>query len=215
MDYIATAWIDIDRSFDTYWEARGKNLKTNTRKQRTKLASEGVETTLECISDAARIASAIDDYGLLETTGWKGKDGTAVHADNAQGRFYRKMLENFCAVDRARIFRYRFNDKTVAMDLCIVADQRIVILKTAYDETYKTVSPSTLMRQDEFRHLFDNEGLKRIEFYGKVMEWHTRWTENARTLYHITAYRWALLADFHARRQRHENYKHGDPQVRK
>lgn len=199
IDYIETAWVDIDQPFDSYWEARGKNLKTNMRKQRTKLQSENVSPSLECITSPAGVAQAVDDYGTLESTGWKGKDGTAVHPGNAQGRFYRKTLENFCAQRRGRIYRYRFNDKVVAMDLCIESRDRVVILKTAYDETFKSVSPSTLMRQDEFRELFNTSGLKRIEFYGKVMEWHTRWTDNARVLYHITIYRRALLQRLHAR----------------
>jgi len=201
LDYIQTAWVDLDRPFDTYWGERGKNLRTNTRKQRTKLAAEAVATHLECITDASRVAGAIEDYGALESAGWKGKDGTAVHPENPQGRFYRRMLENFCAAGRGRIYRYRFNDTPVAMDLCIESGDRLVILKTAYDESYKVVSPSTLMRQDEFRLLFADQKLKRIEFYGKVMEWHTRWTDQARALYHVTVYRWALLGRLHARRR--------------
>jgi hypothetical protein len=117
------------------------------------------------------------------------------------------MLENFCAQGRGRIYRYRFNDKVVAMDLCIEAGDRIVILKTAYDETYKTVSPATLMRRDEFRELFDSGKFKRIEFYGKVMEWHTRWTENDRKIYHTTAYRHALIGKLHTYRQTTINRK--------
>jgi CelD/BcsL family acetyltransferase involved in cellulose biosynthesis len=209
LDYINTAWVDIDQPFDTYWESRGKNLKTNTRKQRAKLQAENIVLALECITAPADVAQALEDYGALESGGWKGKDGTAVHPGNAQGRFYRKMLENFSAQGRGRIYRYRFNDKVVAMDLCIESSDRIVILKTAYDETYKTVSPSTLMRQDEFQEFFHEGKLKRIEFYGKVMEWHTRWTENLRTLYHATSYRWPFLNSLHRRinELRHQNQK--------
>ena len=85
----------------------------------------------------------------------------------------------------------------------------MVILKTTYDESYKNLSPAFLMRQDQFRRLFeDNENainqnaISRIEFYGKVMEWHTRWTENVRTLYHLTVYRWPLLRSLHDRLKR-------------
>jgi CelD/BcsL family acetyltransferase involved in cellulose biosynthesis len=201
MDYINTAWVDIDQAFDAYWEARGKNLKTNMRKQRAKLETENITPRLECVTTPAAVAQAIADYGALESAGWKGADGTAIHPDNAQGRFYQKMLENFCALGRGRIYRYRFNDKIVAMDLCIETGEKIVILKTAYDESYKAVSPSSLMRQDEFRELFNEGRLQRIEFYGKVMEWHTRWTDNARTLYHATTYRHALLGTLHAHRK--------------
>ena len=192
-DYIQTAWVDVEGGFDAYWEARGKNLKQNTRKQRNKLKAEGTETRTECIVEPAQVAKAMEHYGLLESAGWKAANGTAIHPDNAQGRFYRKMLENFCAMGRGRIYRSWFGDKVVAMDLCVQDNEAIVILKTAYDESYKAVSPSTLMRQDEFQQLFDEKKFKRIEFYGKVMEWHTRWTENSRAIYHANVYRHAVV----------------------
>jgi CelD/BcsL family acetyltransferase involved in cellulose biosynthesis len=199
-DYIATAWVDIDSSFDAYWEARGKNLKQNTRKQRNKLQTDGVDPRIECIETPELVAKAIEDYGQLESAGWKGADGTAVAPRNDQGRFYRSMLENYCAQGRGRIYRYWFGDKVVAMDLCIHDELVLVILKTAYDESYKLVSPSTLMRQDQFQQLFAEQKFQRIEFFGKVMEWHTRWTSQSRTIYHATAYRWAWLKELHARR---------------
>lgn len=196
--YIQTAWVDIESGFDAYWDARGKNLRQNTRKQRNKLQADGTTTRLDCITDTANVAQAIVDYGMLESAGWKTADGTAIHPDNAQGKFYQEMLENFCRLNRCRIYRYWFGDKVVAMDLCICDDVAIVILKTTYDESYKQVSPSTLMRQDEFQQLFEEAKFKRIEFYGKVMEWHTRWTANSRDIYHATLYRWGLLKKLHS-----------------
>lgn len=192
-DYIETAWIDIEGSFSVYWEARGKNLRQNIRKQHNKLQTEGIEIRMECITAPAEVHSAIGDYGRLESAGWKTADGTAVHPDNAQGQFYRKMLENYCNLGRGRIYRYWFDDKVVAMDLCIHDSSAIVILKTTYDESFKTVSPATLMRQVQFQQIFEEQLFKRIEFYGKVMEWHTRWTENARAIYHANVYRHAVV----------------------
>ena len=192
-DYIHTSWVDIEGSFEAYWDSRGKNLRQNTRKQRNKLQAEGTKTRIECATAAQDVAKAIDDYGKLESAGWKTADGTAIHPDNAQGRFYTQMLENFCRLGCGRIYRYWFGEKLVSMDLCIHDDAAIVILKTTYDESYKAVSPSTLMRQDEFQLLFEEQKFQRIEFYGKVMEWHTRWTEHARPLYHLNAYRHALV----------------------
>ncbi len=198
-DYIQTAWVDIDGSFEAYWDARGKNLKQNTRKQRNKLLAEGIETRIECITRPEDVPKAIEDYGVLESAGWKAADGTAILPDNDQGRFYRIMFERFCTEGRGRIYRYWFGEKVVAMDLCIHDDEAIVILKTAYDESFKTVSPSTLMRQEEFQQLFEEKRFARIEFYGKVMEWHTRWTTQSRAIYHATSYRWAWLKRLHAR----------------
>jgi CelD/BcsL family acetyltransferase involved in cellulose biosynthesis len=198
-DYIQTAWVDIEGDFETYWEARGKNLKQNTRKQRNKMQADGTIIRMESITAPEDVQKAIEDYGSLESTGWKAADGTAILPGNAQGHFYRKVLENFCTLGRGRIYRYWFDEKVVAMDLCIHDDTIIVILKTAYDESYKAISPSTLMRQDEFQHLFEEQKFTRIEFFGKVMEWHTRWSTQSRTIFHATGYRWAWLKRLHAR----------------
>ena len=197
LDYIQTSFIDISGSFDTYWEARGKNLRQNTRKQRNKLQADGTLISLDCVTDPTQVASALADYGALESAGWKAGTGTSIHPDNAQGRFYRAMLEDFCARGHGRIYRMRFGDKVVSMDLFIDNGPLVVILKTAYDETYRTVSPSTLMRHDEFNAWWDEGRFQRIEFYGKTMEWHTRWTTDERGLYHATAYRWPWLRGVH------------------
>ena len=60
--------------------------------------------------------------------------GTAIHPANAQGKFYRIVFEEFYRQGAGRIYRYWYDDRIVAMDLCIEGNGSIVILKTAYDE---------------------------------------------------------------------------------
>ncbi len=194
LDYIETGWVDVSGSFDAYWDARGKNLRSNMRKQRSKLQSDGVSIVFDALCAQDDVAGAIAEYGRLEGAGWKAGMGTAVRADNAQGRFYAAMLRNFCALGRARIWRLKFDDRVVAMDLCIEGGDTMVILKTAFDPEYRQVSPAFLMRQEAFRDVFGQGRVRRIEFYGRMMEWHTRWTEHSRTLYHVNLYRWAIIS---------------------
>ncbi len=204
LDYIDTAHIPVGGSFDDYWLGRGKNLRANLRKQRARLGAEGVATRLEVAQAPQEMAAAVADYGRLESSGWKARDGTAVAADNAQGRFYTRMLEAMAAIGAARVYRYRFGERLVAMDLCILERDTIVILKTAYDESVASrpssgLSPALLMREEACRALFGEGRFARIEFYGRVMDWHTRWTDQVRTLYHLNHYRWPALARLHAR----------------
>ena len=117
LDYINTARITITGSFDDYWARRGKNLKHNMKRQRARLEKDGVRLALDVISRPEDVAQAIADYGALETVGWKAQGGTAISPDNAQGRFYRNLLERFCRLGRGTIYRYRFDDRIVAMDL--------------------------------------------------------------------------------------------------
>ena len=193
LDYIETAWIPVAGTFEAYWEGRGKNLRHNIRKQRSKLSEQGISSRLETLTHKDDVESVLKDYSSLESAGWKASHGTAIHVENEQGRFYRDMLESFCSAGQGRLYRYWFGDTPVAVDLCITGGQTLIILKTTYAESIQGFSPAFLMRHEAFADLFREGKIRRIEFYGRVMDWHKRWTDEARTLYHSTFYRWKWL----------------------
>lgn len=202
IDYIETAWLDIEGDHDVYWGARGKNLRQNMAKQRRKLQTEGIEPRLDVLTTPEEVRSGLRDYAELESAGWKAVGGTAVRMDGSQGRFYAAMLEAFSRRGAARVYRYSFNDRPVAVDLCIEAGLLQVVLKTTYDESIKSVSPASLMRQDVLMCEWPLGRINRIEFYGRRMEWHQRWTENVRTLYHLNVHHWAWLKRLRTSRER-------------
>lgn len=201
-DYIETGWIDIDGSFDTYWAARGKNLRSNMRKQRNKLAAEQVDAKMVEWHTPESIAPALARYGQLESAGWKGNEGTAIHPENVQGRFYRELLEQAATRGEARIYEYLFDGRVVASNLCVQRAGTLVVLKTTYDEAIeKTLSPAFLLRQDQLHRLFIDRDCSRFEYYGRFRQWHSQWTERKRPLHHLTVYRWPLLRKLTARRR--------------
>jgi len=192
-DYIDTGWIDIAGSFEDYWNARGKNLRQNMRKQRNKLGTEGVTPQLRTWTAVEDMAPAIARYGQLESQGWKAAKGTAIHLDNDQGRFYRELLETAARHGEAVVYEYLFDERTVAVNLCVRRAGTLVILKTTYDESIQAYSPAFMLSQDAVENIFTAGDTQRVEYYGRLMEWHTKWTENKRTLYHLTSYRWPLV----------------------
>lgn len=190
IDYIDTGWIDITGSFDDYWAARGKNLRQNMKKQRNKLLAEEVEIRMLELSKVDEMAGVIERYGNLESSGWKSERGTAIHRDNDQGRFYLKILEQAASINEALVFEYRFDGKTVAMNLCLFRSGVLIVLKTVYDESISSAfSPAFLLRQEELIKFFGEGKVHRLEYYGRIMEWHTKWTDKKRTLFHLTVYR--------------------------
>lgn len=193
LDYIQTARVTVNGNFEGYWSARGKNLRHNLKRQGNRLKSENIAWRLDELTEPADMAAAVAEFGKFESAGWKAGGGTAIHADNTQGRFYRAMLENFAQRAGARVFRYVLAGRTAALDLCIVQAGTLIILKTTYDETITGFSPAMLMRYEAFQRLFADVNIHRIEFYGKVMDWHTKWSNEIRTLYHLNVYRYGFL----------------------
>src|ERR1035438_8940593 len=137
----------------------------------------------------------------MESAGWKAEGGTAVTTDGAQGRFYTQLLREHCAQGHGRIYQFWLGRQVVAADLCVDDGSTFVILKTSYDEAITNLSPALLMREEYFRELF-GAGIRRIEFYGRVMDWHTKWSDEIRTLYHINCYRSHLVAAMQRVRRR-------------
>lgn len=200
LDYIDTVRISLCGSFEQYWRALGKNLRANLRKQRARLARLGMVPRLQISRDEREVGEAMRHYATLESTGWKAKEGTAIVSGGRQFDFYAQMMEAFCRKGAGRIYRYWLGDELAAMDLCIEDGEQLVVLKTSYNESLAAgISPAMLMREEICRTVFAEAGLSRIEFYGRAMDWHRRWSGEARTLFHINVYRWAALARFHTR----------------
>ena len=237
--YISTGWIDCAQDFDSYWAARSPNLRTSVGKAQRRLEAEGRQLRLRILTAPEDMAAAVARYGVLETSGWKGKRGTAVAAGTPQGDFYTAWLQEAAAHGEARVYELlasepgsspatdppdsgatvgndASNEKVIAADLCVVRGEALILLKIAYDEAFERYSPSTLLRREFMRDLLRHgtaEGrdsspqhahpgmpgpVRRVEFFGRLMDWHRRWTGEQRSLYHLTTFRWRWLAKLRA-----------------
>ena len=185
LDYISTGQITWKDTFETYWQSRSKNLRHNVNRQRNYLRRNDVQTRLHEVRCHDSIGASVDAYGILESVGWKGKSGTALHPANTQGSFYKALFERYAAIGEAIAYEYYYDSDLVAMDLCLHRDDTLIILKTTYDERQTKTSPAALMRHETVRHMFDRDGITSIEFYGKRLPWHSKWTDDFRTMYHV------------------------------
>lgn len=195
LDYVETGWIEVEGSFEDFWQSRGKNLRQNLRKQRRKLEEQGQALTFDYLTKPADVDAAFVEFAALESAGWKAAEGSAICVDNNQGLFYRKLLADFAARGEAFAFLLSLSGKPIAVDFGVRDPDTMVILKTTYDETLKAVSPAQLLHERAFELVFRDRLARHIEFYGRVMEWHQRWTDQSRMLFHVNSYRWPFLRE--------------------
>jgi len=199
IDYITTARLIVNGDFETYWNQRGKNLKRNKKKIDNRLKNSELECALECITSQADVDSALSDYEKLEDSGWKGESGTAITVHNEQGKFYSTLLKRYAETGDLSIFKYTIGNEIAAVDLCILRDSTLVILKTTYNEELKQYSPALMMHIEIIKRIFErNDSMPAIiEFYGRTMDWHRRLTDNTRELFHMNYYRFSMLQNVH------------------
>jgi hypothetical protein len=196
--YIETPRLTLSSNFEGYWKSRRKNLVHNLSRQHRRLVEKGIRLELIENRDSAKVADNLRTYGMLEALGWKGSQGTAITIDNQQGLFYREILEEFCSRDNGVIYQLLMDGKVVASDICLERNGMMIILKTAYDESVKNFSLGLLMHQKIIERVFSEKRNKVIEFYGRVCDWHTQWTDEIRTMYHLNIYRHGLFGTAHS-----------------
>jgi len=199
IDHVPTARIPLAGSFEDYWAARSKKLRENLRRARNGLERNNRPPRLIELTKPEDMARGIAEYGEMESAGWKGGIDGAIHADNAQGRYYTEMLTRFARMGSASIFQFYYGDKLVASDICVYRNGVIIGLKTTYDETEKSTSPALMMRQEMMRDFLDHARFTRYEFYGRVRDWQTKWSNDFRVMYHLNLYRWSWLGALHSR----------------
>jgi CelD/BcsL family acetyltransferase involved in cellulose biosynthesis len=198
LDYIQTGSVLVNRPFEAYWDERDKKVRYEMKRRHARLAEQGLEPRLETLRDASAVPELVAAFGELESAGWKAGLGTAVHAGNVQGAFYRDLLVRFCRRGAARMYRYVADGHVLAMQLCIEHDGTLAFLKTTYDERLRACAPGVLMKAEIFRELFGEGRVRRIEFYGSIKEWQLKWIDALRTQYHVNAYRSPLVSAAHA-----------------
>jgi hypothetical protein len=197
-------FVDVSERYDQLLDG-GRSVTSKVKRQREKLAQEGIATRLRCSTGAADVMPALREFAALARSG-RHASASERSVSDPVAQFTDPMVA-FCAKGRGRIYRLYFGDRVVAMDLCVDNGSSIAVLATAYDETFRSASPFTLMRFDQMQEWAEEGQFKRLELYGKVLQWYSKWRHDACKLYSTTVYRWPLLRSLHSQFDRGRSAK--------
>lgn len=125
------------------------------RRLKRRLADHGrLEHTIARNPDEVR--GAVEEFLALEASGWKGRERTAMAIDRFRAAFAREAVFRLAEQDLCRIHTLRLDDKPIASLIVFVEAGMAYTWKTAYDETWQTYSPGTLVAIEATRvHLDD------------------------------------------------------------
>jgi len=187
--YGTTITIDTSTGFERFWKERPKKLRQNIARYLRRLEKEQIFYRLEVVTSTDKMESSVQMYGDIESTGWKGKLGTAIHKSNVQGEFYSELLTLFSKNNGARIYNLYYNKQLVASRLAIHNNGILVFLKTTYDENSSKYAPGRIMLYLAIQDSFKNDKITKIEFYTKATKDQLQWSDKKRDIYNLTWYR--------------------------
>ncbi len=110
----------------------------------------------------------------LESSGWKGSQGSAIVSSADATRFYALVTEYLKDVRCLRYYVLSVSGKAIAMHMGAVMNGVYYSPKVAYDESYAAFSPGQLLNQFVIKDLVQN-GVRTFDFLGARSLWKCVW----------------------------------------
>ena len=129
----------------TYLErALGARRRRTLARYHRRLAERG-ELQVTTADLPETIMPALDEFLALESSGWKGRAGTAIATNPADTRFFTEAVKGLAARRDCRIDALRLNGRPIAMLVSIFSAGILYPWKIAFDEAHANRSPGVLL----------------------------------------------------------------------
>ncbi len=109
------------------------------------------------------VDAALDDFLMVEASGWKGVAGTAALADAAVCDFVRTALHGLAEEGNVAINRILIDGGAIAAAITLRSGDAAWFWKIAYDERFARYSPGVLVTLALTENLLDDADLARAD----------------------------------------------------
>ncbi|MBN8471668.1 GNAT family N-acetyltransferase [Corallococcus exiguus] len=194
---LQSPYVPLPAKKDAYFAKLPSKFKANCRRRRRKLEEKG-KVTFERISGGLDLEGTLEEGLLLEQSGWKGANGTAMAQDAKTRGFYTELARDSAYRKRLALYFLRVDGRAVAFQYGLEFGGRYFLLKPGYDESLKECSPGQLLMEEVLADCLDR-GLTEFDFLGPDMVWKRDWTDQVRRhtwlyVFNDTAFGRALCA---------------------
>jgi CelD/BcsL family acetyltransferase involved in cellulose biosynthesis len=151
-------------SADAYMEeAMSSQLRRQLRRNERRLREQGMVPI--SVGPGGDIGEEIERFLELEASGWKGREGGALAASEANLRFGREILNEAYRRGRLHMVGLDCGDRPVARRCSLLAAEGSYAFKTAYDESYAAYSPGVLAEALNLREFHRLHGVAWMDSY--------------------------------------------------
>lgn len=159
----ARAMLDAKTDADAMLrDALGAKKLKELRRQRNRLSDDGA-VNFSVAEGPQAVSSALEQFLVLEATGWKGRRGTALGEDEGDKRFVREAGVALAASGRFEVAMLSQGERPVAAGLMLRDGARANFFKIAYDEALAKTSPGVQLTLDITRHYCADAAIAEID----------------------------------------------------
>ena len=169
------------------------SLRSDLRRARRRAGRIGPVTfAMHTPTSPEELAPLWDEVLRIESTGWKGRAGSALRHHEMLGAFFAEYARRATERKELRIGILDIGGRAAAAVVGVEWADRLWLLKIGYDERFGAVSPGMLLIEETLTHAV-HRGLRSIEFLGESASWTRRWTRVEHPITVVRGYPHALV----------------------
>lgn len=113
--------------------------------------------------ESEHAAEDFETFLVLEASGWKGTEGTALLCSEGDARFVRRMFSSLAARGDASVALLRVDGRAIAAQVLMYCGKTAFTWKTAFDAGFGKFSPGALLIDKVTEQLFAEAGIVAID----------------------------------------------------
>ncbi|MFA5514974.1 MAG: GNAT family N-acetyltransferase [Desulfuromonadales bacterium] len=161
-------------------------FRSDLRNARRKLEKMGrVEHV--CFAGGAAAADHLQNFLVLEASGWKGRMGTAIVQDPILVRFYADLARRMADRGWLQWHFLRLDGRAIAAEMTLHMGRALFLLKMAYDENLSRCAPGNVLFLAVADYVHRQGGVERIDCLTD-MPWHGQWKMARREYFDLFLY---------------------------
>lgn len=172
-------FLNLDSTYNDYLKKRADKFRNYLRRMEKKIKNKGYYVEFIKFQDRNNFSDAYNQVLYIEKESWKHKHGTAITSTEKSTNFFRILCESASEREWLHLFILKLNNEPIAYDMGFVKSKKYFYLKTSFNEKFREVSPSSILRAKLIEELIQ-EDVKEFDFVGEPYEWERQWTEELR-----------------------------------
>lgn len=180
-------YIALPSSYDELSQGLRAKFRANLRRRRRRLAEKG-EVSVERVAGDALSESRLEECLVLERSGWKGAQGSAVSQSTATYGFHLELLRTAAFRENLSLFTLKLAGTPVAFQYGITSHGVYSLVLTGYDERFGEFSPGHLLTEEVLKDCV-SRGLREFDFLGCDLPWKLEWTSTVRPHHWLFVFR--------------------------
>jgi CelD/BcsL family acetyltransferase involved in cellulose biosynthesis len=136
---------------------------------------------------AHEVGPLLERAFAIEAASWRAQSGSALTLDDRRAAFMRRFAHGSAGEGTLRIGLMTIAGEGAAMQIAVEQDERLWLLKIAYDARFARCSPGSLLLLETLRDAAAR-GLRACELLGTAERWTSAWASGEHAIVAVRAY---------------------------